>query len=196
MIYSKYVDTVNHDIILKKLSAVGANESAVSWLDSYLSNRGEFVELSGVKSSTQDIQCGVPQGSILGPLLFLVYVNDMVSVIDQPCKLFLYADDSILAVSGNDIDSVEGILTGNMGRLSDWLVENKLSLHLGKTESIMFGSKRRLSKIRSLNVTCRNIAIQSKSVVKYLGAFIDNSLTGVDMCKSVCSKLSKTIYRS
>ena len=115
----KAFDTVNHDILLRKLSAPGISDSATSWCRSYLTGRGQFVDLSGVSSPTLGITSGVPQGSILGPLLFLLYVNDMVTAIDAHCKLFIYADDSILAVSGNKIADIESILSKNMGALSD-----------------------------------------------------------------------------
>ena len=88
--------------------------------------------------------CHKPQGSILGPLLFLLYVNDMEYAVI--CKLLLYADDSDLLVSGKDVNRIETILSNELQNVSNWLVDNKLSLHLGKTKSILFGSKIKLCK--------------------------------------------------
>ena len=88
------------------------------------------------------ITCGVPQGSILGPLLFLCYVNDM--PISIKCKLLLYADDSALLVSGSDPKTIADKLSEELESCRKWLMDNKLSLHLGKTEAISFGSKRKL----------------------------------------------------
>ena len=95
------------------------------------------------------VTCGVPQGSILGPLLFLCYVNDM--PISIKCKLLLYADDSVLIVSGSDPQTIADKLSEELESCRKWLMDNKLSLQLGKTEAIIFGSKRKLR-----NVVIRN----------------------------------------
>ena len=97
----KAFDTVNHDILLHKLKACGMSDSVVLWFTSYLKDRDQVVDVSGSLSSKLAINCGVPQGSILGPLLFSIYVNDMHSAVS--CKVILYADDSALLVSGNNI---------------------------------------------------------------------------------------------
>lgn len=114
----KAFDTVNHAILLDKLSAVGVTDSSVSWFRSYLTSRGQFVEVNGTRSSTDSITCGVPQGSILGPLLFLLYVNDMKGAIEDDCDLYLYADDSALAVTGKNVSHIEQVLSKNMNNLS------------------------------------------------------------------------------
>ena len=112
------------------------------------------------------VTCGVPQGSILGPLLFLIYVNDMKAAVS--CKLLLYADDSALLASGESILEIEAILSKELEAVSEWLVENRLSLHLGKTESILFGSKRRLAKDKRLSIKCNGNEIESGTEVTYL----------------------------
>ena len=99
-------------------------------------NRKQFVEINNIKSKEGIISCGVPQGSIFGPLLFLIYVNDMEYFLD--CDLYLYDDDSALVVSDTDVNEIESHLQRNLESLSVWLEVNKLSLHLGKTESILF----------------------------------------------------------
>ena len=148
-------------------------------------------------SSPGFITCGVPQGSILGPLLFLVYVNDMVSAVK--CKLLLYADDSALLVSGKDITKIEKELGSELEAVSDWLSDNKLSLHLGKTESILFGSKRKINKAPKLNISCKGNVIQAQKSVKYLGSEIEQDLSGEAMgtklIKIVHSRL-KFVYRN
>ena len=94
-------------------------------------------------SEPKCVTCGVPQGSILGPLLFLLYVNDMASAVSF--KLLLYTDDSALIASGKNVADIETTLSSELECVSNWLIDNKLSLHLGKTQSILFGMKRRLS---------------------------------------------------
>ena len=122
----KAFDTVDHSILLSKLKAIGLLKPAVNWFRAYLSDRLQRVEIGDVISSPAKVICGVPQGSILGPLLFLLYVNDMPSAVK--CKLLLYADDSALLVSGKDVDVIQQILSSELQSIKEWLIDNKLSL--------------------------------------------------------------------
>ena len=97
----KAFDTVDHNILLSKLSALGHIQTSVNWFKSYLTQRSQLVEVDGTRSETRNVTCGVSQGSILGPLLFLIYVNEMENAVN--CKLLLYADDSCLLVSGKNV---------------------------------------------------------------------------------------------
>ena len=174
----KAFDTVNHQILLQKLQAIGVNNSSLQWFQGYLSGRTQLVDIAGTYSPLKAVTCGVPQGSILGPLLFSIYVNDLPSVV--ACKVLLYADDTALIVSGMDIHEIEQTLATELKCVRDWLIDNKLSLHLGKTESILFGTKQKLNKQGhvNLNITCAGNIIQSKSQVKYLGVELDQFLSG------------------
>ena len=116
---------------------------------------------------------GVPQWSILGPLLYLVYVNDIKDVVK--CKLLLYVDDSALLMSRKDVLAIERILSVELGAVNEWLCKNMLSLHLSKTQSIIFGLKKCISKCSDqlhmlLIVTCYLSVVASESEVTYLGA--------------------------
>ena len=159
-------------------------------MSSYLTGREQMVNVNGVESDPAGITCGVPQGSILGPLLFLLYVNDMKAAVN--CELLLYADDSALLVSGKDVVNIESLLSEELSNVGNWLVDNKLSLHLGKTESILFGSKVKLGKSPNLNVKCKGTIINPKSVVKYLGAeiHVDQHVSGEDMASKIIKKIS------
>ena len=137
----KAFDTVDHDILLNKLKAIGLDDLPTSWISSYLKNRFQKTEVDGIFSDPMEVSCGVPQGSILGPSLFLIHVNDMEATVS--CRLILYADDSALLVSGTSVPVIEEILGHQLTFLSEWLVDNKLSIHLGKTESILFGSNKK-----------------------------------------------------
>ena len=112
---------------------------STKWFETYLSNRSQLVNVGKINSDIANVTCGVPQGSILGPLLFLCYVNDMAISIDPDCKLLLYADDSTILFSHKDLDQIANKLGRVLESCSEWLVDNKLSLHLGKTECILFG---------------------------------------------------------
>ena len=193
----KAFDTVDHNILVSKLESIGLDEMTIKWFKSYLSDRTQLVEVGGVYSDTNVVPCGVPQGSILGPLLFLIYVNDMISATKS--KLILYADDSALIASGKDISVIENSLSAELGSVREWMSDNKLSLHLGKTESILFGSKRRLLKADELEITCNGSVIQSKKCVKYLGVTLDQNLSGdiiANNAVSKCTSKLKFLYRN
>ena len=175
---------------------MGIDGPSVSWFESYLSGRKQYVEVNGCQSEYGNVTCGVPQGSILGPLLFVIYVNDMIQSVN--CDLYLYADDSALVVRGENPKEIESRLSMELESLSVWLDENKLSLHLGKTESILFASKKRLANTKEMSISCNNVNIKAKSSVKYLGLTIDQDMSGTSMSTSVLGKVNaktKFLYR-
>ncbi|CAL4064309.1 unnamed protein product, partial [Meganyctiphanes norvegica] len=190
----KAFDTVNHKILCEKLELLGVG--CVDWFSSYLSNRKQFVNVNNINSSFGLVTCGVPQGSILGPLLFLCYINDM--AMSVTCRLLLYADDSALLVRGKDANLIASILSENLQSCSNWLLDNKLSLHLGKTEAILFGTKRKLKNVKEFIVKCHDITIQNVKCVKYLGLLIDETLSGENIVSNILKKASnrlKFLYR-
>ena len=137
----KAFDTIDHDVLLQKLCAIGFSKHTANWFKSYLCNRSFKVNLGNNFSQPASVPCGVPQGSILGPLLFLMYVNDMSQAVK--CDLFLYADDSCLVCQHKDINEIEKQLNVEFSSICDWFVDNKLSIRFGenKTKSILFASK-------------------------------------------------------
>ena len=159
----KAFDTIDHGIFFNKLSCLGFGESAISWYRSYLSKRTFLVNIENEFSSPGDLACRVPQGSILGPLIFLLYVNDMSSSVD--CGLLLYADDSCLIFTDKNLKNIENKLNTNFNSLCDWFVENKLSIHFGedKTKSIVFGSRKMLKNADGLDI--RRGDIKNKTVL-------------------------------
>ena len=190
----KAFDTVDHVILLKKLEAMGV--SSVEWFRSYLCDRTQIVNVNQVDSAPLNISCGVPQGSIFGPLLFLCYVNDMPISVD--CKVLLYADDSALLVSVKDPKMVADELSKELDSCRQWMIDNKLSLHLGKTEAILFGSKRKLNYVQDFSVKCNGKTINNSSSVKYLGVNLDNTLSGESIASNFIKKTSgrlKFLYR-
>ena len=153
----KAFDTINHDILLKKLSIIGFSDHTIKWSHSYLSNRKFTVNLENSFSEVSRISFGVPQGSILGPLLFLIYVNDM--PVTAKCNLFLYADDTCLVFQSKNVKDIEKQLNEDFANICDWFVDNKLSIHFGedKTNSILFPSKRKIKKFQKLEIIYNNI---------------------------------------
>ena len=193
----KAFDTVNHKILLSKLQALGLDQVAIKWFASYLEDRQQIVQIGDTHSDSCSIKCGVPQRSILGPLLFLIYVNDMRAAVS--CRLLLYADDSALLTSGKDVSEIEGVLSRELESLSEWLEENRLSLHLGKTQSILFGSKKRLRTSNKLHVVCNGSDIEPDVEVTYLGVNLDQSLSGSSIVNKIvtkCNNKIKFLYRN
>ena len=136
----------------------------------------------------------------MGLLLFLIYVNDLEVSIDSDCKVILYADDTAILFSHTDPKAISQKLSLMLDSCKNWLVDNKLSIHLGKTESILFGPKRKLQNVAENDflIVCDNIKIESKSCVKYLGVILDNFLSGEHIVDSIIKKANqrlKFLYR-
>ena len=189
----KAFDTVDHSILIIKLKAMGFGEVALRWIRSYLSNRVQMVDINGTLSGVKEMRWGVPQGSILGPLLFLLYVNDFKAAISPTCNLFLYADDSALLASHQNKSVVENSLSTELKNVCDWLSDNRLSLHLGKTEAILFGSKAKLAKSTCLSIKINQVLITAKDKINYLGCILDNCLTGEHMARKALAKINQRI---
>ena len=137
----KAFDTVDHNILLKKLHCYGVRGIANEWLASYLKNRKQFVSIGGHISSTQVIQTGVPQGSVLGPLLFLLYVNDLNKSIKNS-RAYHFADDTNILLSNESLEPpLAKKMNQDLKNLSQWLKARKLSLNVKKTELIIFHPK-------------------------------------------------------
>ena len=190
----KAFDTVNHTLLCEKLKLIGVG--CIDWFTSYLDNRKQFVTVNDINSNPGLVTCGVPQGSILGPLLFLCYINDM--PLSVTCRLLLYADDSALLVRGKNPESIASILSDNLKSCKNWLIDNKLSLHLGKTEAILFGTKRKLNYNNNFQVKCDDIIVQNVKSVKYLGLILDDNLSGESIVYNILKKAScrlKFLYR-
>ena len=128
---SKAFDTINHDILLQKLYTYGIRGIPNLLIKNYLENRKQFVDYKNCQSNMNDITCGVPQGSILGPLLFLLYINDM-SKISKLLYFILFADDTNILYSNRDIWQLMNIVNSELKNLSDWFKANKLSLNIKK----------------------------------------------------------------
>ena len=189
----KAFDTINHDILLRKMSALRFSDRSINWFQSYLSNRSFRVNVQGKYSCIAKIDCGVPKVSILVPLLFLLYVSDMKQAVD--CDLFLYTDDFCLVCQHKDVEKIERNLNENFSAVLDWFVDNKPSTYLGedKTKCILFGTNDRRNKIISLDIKYGGIHTKQYYTVTYLGCLLDEILSGESMALNVINKINSRL---
>ena len=181
--FRKAFDTVNHEILFKKLEAYGIRGSVLQLIKSYMSERKQFVSFQNVVSDAREITCGVPQGSVLGPLLFIIYINDISEPLNK-CSCTLFADDTTICSNSSE-GKASTILENDLDRLKDWLNKNKLSLNIEKSNCVLFGRSKRQQSIQSVG----GMKIAPKT--KYLGLQIDSRLTFSDHINYVRSKLSR-----
>ena len=187
---SKAFDTVNHKILLQKLENYGIREIALSWVTSYLNNRKQFVQFNTVNSSENIIKCGIPQGSILGPLLFILYIND-ISNASNLLRFILFADDTNVYYSGKNTSDVSNVLNQEMERVSDWLIANQLSINFKKTNYVIFKPRQKRLNLTNFSLKIKNNLIERKSSIKFLGVIIDEHLSWKEHISTVAAKISK-----
>ena len=194
---SKVFDTLDHQILFSKLEHYGVRGVALQWIRSYLSNRKKFVQIKDTRSEFYEIKCGVPQGSILGPLLFILYVNDLQRALKQATSL-LFADDTSIYYSHSDIKQLEATLNSELQSLDIWMKSNKLSVNISKSNYLIFHPSQ---KNLRLNLTLKyddQILIQKRHV-KFLGVYLDENLSWKIHINYISKKISKSvgiIYRS
>ena len=191
----KAFDTISHSILLKTLQNYGISGRSNEWLTDYLFCRSQQVSFLGTLSSPQSIFCGVPQGSILGPLLFIVYFDDAANTIVNS-KILMYADDTVLFCSHKDINTVQQCLEDDFRLLSHWLNDNELIVNSkkGKTEVMVFGTHPRLKKLQNDPIRiehCGNM-INSTTSYKYLGIQLTPSL---NMTSHITDSIKKASTR-
>ena len=185
----KAFDTVDHNILKKKLKIKGIRGLSYDLISSYLANRYQFTCVNSQKSNKNIINYGVPQGSILGPILFLLYINDLPK--SSNLKTLLFADDTALFASSNNYVSLEKIINVEVKKIENWLLENKLSLNLKKSYTIIFGEKRKKNK--PISIFINNTKISNQDTVKYLGVTIDKHLKWKPHIDELTSNVSKSV---
>lgn len=189
--FSKAFDTVNHNILLTKLKCYGISVTALNWFKSYLHNRKQCVRIGSVNSQYLNITGGVPQGSVLGPILFLLYINDLPRVTPL-LKTILFADDTTLSASHSDFHNLVTTLNLELSNFSTWTKANRLSLNTDKTSSMLFSNRISLENADSV-VSLNNTNISFLHSSKFLGVTVDSRLRFNEQISSLCCKLSKTV---
>ena len=198
---SKAFDTLDHKLLLIKLQYYGIKDVALQWFSSYLSDRFQLVEMDGFRSDMLNITTGVPQGSILGPLLFIIYVNDMHSISDK-FNFIAYADDTTLTSPlltftrgvNCHIDTISSEMNKEIKKITDWLAVNKLSLNASKTKFMVFHYYQKVIADKDVpQLKIGNIDIERVKEFNFLGLSINENLTWSSHAKKISNKISKII---
>ena len=196
---SKAFDTIDHHILLEKLSHYRIDGVALRWFQSYLSNRKQFITLEGVESDNMDISVGVPQGSILGPLIFLIYINDAHRA-SQALNFIHFADDTTLSqnlafFSGGNLtrSQMERRINAELSNVYDWLCVNKLSLNVSKSRCMIFKNRKIDTVSRPWNIEINGEKVECVPEFNFLGILLDEFLTWTPHTKKICSKISRTL---
>ena len=185
----KGFDTVDHARLLPKFPIYGIKNKELCWFESNLFGRKQIVSYDGALSEIQAISCGVPQGSILGPLLFTLLINDINKNL-RKCEMTLYADDSVLYVGGKTCDVIEEKLNSDLEQIANWFVQNNLVVNLKKTkaECVLYGTHQRTSGSKPMEVKINQTKITESDVYEYLGGKMDKNLTFSDHLEKTIKK--------
>ena len=189
----KAFDTIDHSILLSKLELYGITGNSLSMIRSYLSGRNKKCQLSDKMSTARCIKCGIPQGSILGPLFFLIYINDLPQCLNHATAR-LFADDTNLTVAGISIQEIESNMNRDLAYVNEWLLANKLSLNVIKTEFILIGSAQKLNSIViQPNIEINQVKINQVGNATVLGVEIDDRLSWDSHIDKVAKKVTSGI---
>jgi len=189
---SKAFDTISHTILLSKLYHYGIRGTVYNWFKSYLTDREQYVQINDTQSSLSNCNFGVPQGSILGPILFTIYVNDLANATKE--NILSFADDTTLYLSDSNIETLYRRGNDEINKLFIWLCANRLSLNITKTQYLIIRPKHKSLTQPLPNITINNIKIAHMESVKFLGVHVDEYLSWKPHINMLNQKLSKSMF--
>ena len=189
---SKAFDTLDHRILLTKLEHDNIRGLALEWIKSYLSNRSQYVLFNGIRSDPCFIKCGVPQGSILGPLLFVLYINDL-PMATKSTESMLFADDTSIFYSSPDLETATNIVANEQADVDLYMKANKLSVNIDKTNFVIFSSRQKSLSQPMPPILYNGVSLKQKKAVKFLGVYVDQHLTWKDHISYTSKKIAKVL---
>ena len=193
--FKKAFDLVNHHILLKKLELYFPNSTILKLIESYLSNRSQYVYLNNTNSDSKIIKSGVPQGSVLGPLFFILYINDLPLHLHKDTHNNLFADDASIYAIHSDIKNVEHSLQNSLDKTKIWCDKNSMVIHPEKTKSMIVTTRQKRQNVRpKLKLKLENKNIEEVKSHKMLGVIIDSELNWNQHVGNLIKKISKNIF--
>ena len=187
--FQKAFDTVNHKILVQKLRYYGVRGQELNWFKSYLSNRTQTVKIKNIQSESLTSSYGVPQGSILGPLLFLIYINDLHKAVKHS-EIHHFADDTNLILRNKSLKKINSQANHDLRLITIWLRANKISLNVDKTKILIFRAERKIIS-KKLNFRISGQKIKVSKEVKYLGIILEEHLKWKKHLQTIQQKLSR-----
>ena len=197
---SKAFDSISHKLMLKKLLKLGLSRNTTDWISSYLTNRTQITKFKHYTSGEETILSGVPQGSILGPLLFLCFTNDLFQEFQEDCKIISYADDTQIIVNARKIEQLKQKIENVITAAQTWYKKNSMKNNIGKTEVIVFNTNQKQNcqiKIKVIDEG-KPVTIESKNSIKILGIILDSNLNWekqVNATKKKAFNVTRNLHR-
>ena len=188
-------DTINYDVLICKLEKYGIRGQVLSWLRSYVTDRQQYVQLNNEVSHCRTISCGLPQGSVLAPLLFILYINDLCKL-SSIFKCIVFADDTSIVFSGTDLHSLLDTASKELTLVQAWFHANRLSLNLDKTK-FMISSNRQIDT--NIQLSIGNVNIERVYEIKFLGVMVDSKLkwkAHIDLLRKKVSRSLAVLYKA
>ena len=194
--YRKAFDTINHKILFKKLKQYyNVGKTPLIWFENYLTNRKQQIIQQNDRSELLDVNIGVPQGSVLGPTLFIMYVNDLFRIIDdEQCDMIMYADDTVLYTSSKTFDEGYNKLEANLHAVIKWCTNNRLTLNISKTKHMIVGHAPGDNIVVNKRLQYNQQQIEIVSDYSYLGVELDNNLTMEKQINKSVNKANKKLF--
>ena len=191
----KAFDTVNHHILIQKAKQYGIDGNVLAWLEDYLNERYQCTVANNTCSNLKLITCGVPQGSVCGPLLFLLYIND-ISCIMKNCNVSLYADDTVLYVTHGNVENAAIEVQQDLDNLADWCNRNKLTINSKKTKYCVYGLRSAIkkSKTKDISLSLNTDILDRVCSYKYLGFILDDHLNFNKHISELCNQITHKLY--
>ena len=189
---AKAFDTVDHSLLFEKLGSYGLSNDSVNWFKSYLTNRNQLTAMGNTFSSFKHVPVGVPQSSVLGPLLFLIFVNDLPSCVNH-CEISLYADNTVIYFSSNNACDLKLTLNSDLKHLCSWFNDNLLTLSVSKCKFVIYGNSRKVAKFDNVSITVNDSILDRIDSFKDLGVTIQQNLTWSEHIDNISKKFNQRL---